>query len=66
MKLKSLLFAALALAPSFASAHPGHGAFTLHLHSGTPSVLNAFDPMVVAATLLVVSLLLASRLRNQR
>lgn len=66
MKLKSLLFTALALAPSFASAHPGHAASALHLHSGAPSVLNAFDPAVVAATLLVGSLLLASRLRNQR
>jgi hypothetical protein len=66
MKLKRLLLAVLALAPSFASAHPGHAASALHLHSGTPSALNSFDPTVVAATLLVGSLLLASRLRNQR
>jgi hypothetical protein len=66
MKLKSLLLAALALAPSFASAHPGHAASALHLHSGTPSALNAFDPTILAVTLLLGSLLLASRLRNQR
>ncbi len=65
MKLKNLFLGLLAIAPSVAFAHPGHSASALHLHAGTPSILNAVDPSIVAVGLFVSSLMLASRLRNR-
>ncbi|NBV85458.1 MAG: hypothetical protein EBS01_04170 [Verrucomicrobia bacterium] len=53
MKLRSLLFSALALVPMFASAHPGHDASALHLHLGNPGANNALDLRLTFAALVV-------------
>ena len=70
MRLKKFFVSVLALAPSLApslaSAHPGHEASTLHLHVGLPNALNAINPGVVASGLLIASLLVTSRLLKDR
>ena len=53
MKLKNVFFAALALAPTLASAHPGHEATVLHLHIGNPGVSNAVDLRLTFAALVL-------------
>jgi hypothetical protein len=66
MKFKNLFLSVLALLPSVAFAHPGHEASALHLHAGVPTALNAFNPAMVATSLLIGSILLASRLFKRR
>jgi hypothetical protein len=66
MKFKNLFLSLLAVSPSLAVAHPGHGTPALHLHVGAPDALNSIDPTLIAASLLVGSLLLAFRLHKGR
>jgi hypothetical protein len=66
MKFKNLFLSLLAVSPSLAVAHPGHGTSALHLHVGAPDALNSIDPTMMAAGLLVGSLLLAFRLSKGR
>jgi hypothetical protein len=66
MKFKNLFLSLLAVSSSLAVAHPGHGTSALHLHVGAPAALNSIDPTLIAAGLLVGSLLLAFRLHKGR
>lgn len=53
MKLRSILFSALTLAPVAAFAHPGHDINALHLHLGVPTSGNALDLRLTFAALVL-------------
>ena len=66
MKLRSLLLSALAMAPMFASAHPGHDATALHLHLGMPAANNALDLRLTFAALVLGLIVPALRAFKRR
>lgn len=53
MKLRSLFFSTLALAPIATFAHPGHDLNALHLHIGVPAPQNALDLRLTFAALVL-------------
>ena len=53
MKLRSLFFSTLALAPIATFAHPGHDLNSLHLHIGVPAPQNALDLRLTFAALVL-------------
>jgi hypothetical protein len=65
MKVEKILILFFACFPIIASAHPGHVASSLHLHVGAPSAPTGFDPSMIAAGLLMGSILVASRLHKR-